>query len=204
MRAVNLLPIDSGKSTRKTPKPVAITGLVGTGVVLVALGAGFFMSNGTLSQKETELANVQTELLATPRPEPPKPAVEASPLAGQRAPRLNALSTALADRVSWDRIFRRFSLVLPDDIWLQTLAATAPVEAEAGAAAPEGSAGTPGFAITGRTYSHDGVARLLKRLQALPDLENVQLSSSKLADVGGQDVVEFTIVAGVRPDGASS
>jgi hypothetical protein len=197
MRAVNLLPSDAGKSTRKTPKAVAITALVGTGVMLVALGAGFFMTNGTLSQK-------QTELLATPEPEPPKPAVEASPLAGQRAPRMNALSTVLADRVSWDRIFRRFSLVLPDDIWLQTLAATAPVEAEAGAAAPEGSAGTPGFAITGRTYSHDGVARLLKRLQALPDLENVQLSSSKLADVGGQDVVEFTIVAGVRPDGASS
>jgi Tfp pilus assembly protein PilN len=203
MRAINLLPTDAGKSTRKTPKAVAITGLVGTGVLLVALGAGFFMTKGALAQKENELANVQTELVATPKPEPPKPAAEASPLAGQRAPRMNALSTALADRVSWDRIFRRFSLVLPDDIWLQTLAATAPVEAEAGAA-PEGSAGTPGFAITGRTYSHDGVARLLKRLQALPDLENVQLSSSKLADVGGQDVVEFTIVAGVRPDGASS
>jgi Tfp pilus assembly protein PilN len=203
MRAVNLLPSDTGRSTRKTPKPVAIAGAAGTGVLLVALAAAFFMTNGALSEKETALANAQTTLVATPKPEP-APAPEVSPLAGQRAPRAQALSAALSDRVSWDRIFRRFSLVLPDDIWLQTLAATAPVGDEAAAAAPEGAGGTPGFAITGRTYSHDGVARLLKRLQALPDLENVQLSSSKLADVGGQDVVEFTIVAGVRPDGESS
>jgi hypothetical protein len=41
-------------------------------------------------------------------------------------------------------------------------------------------------------------------MQALPDLENVQLQRSNLADAGGQTVVEFTIVAGVRPEEASS
>jgi Fimbrial assembly protein (PilN) len=200
MRAVNLLPRDTGKSSKKSPKPVAIVGLAGAAVLLVALGGGFFMTNGTLNTKQIELANKQTELVANPKPEAPKPAVEPSPLTGQRAPRVNALSAVLADRVSWDRIFRRFSLVLPDDIWLQTLAATAPTEATPGSSAAPAS----GFVITGRTYSHDGVARLLKRLQALPDLENVQLQGSKIAEVGGQDLVEFTIVAGVRPDGESS
>ena len=34
------------------------------------------------------------------------------------------------------------------------------------------------FTIQGRTYSHDGVARLLSRLQVVPDLTNVQLISS--------------------------
>ena len=32
--------------------------------------------------------------------------------------------------------------------------------------------------IQGRTFSHDGVARLLARLQVVPDLTNVQLVSS--------------------------
>lgn len=200
MRAVNLLPKDAGRSSRKASKPVAIVGLVGAVVLLAGLGGGFVVMNGALADKEAELANKQTELLATPKPEP-KPAAEASPLDGERTPRVNALSATLADRISWDRVLRRFSLVLPDDIWLQSLAASAPVAVDPAATT---TAAAPGFSITGRTYSHDGVARLLKRLQALPDLENVQLQSSLLGDADGQTVVEFTIVAGVKPDGASS
>lgn len=200
MRAVNLLPRDAGRSASKKSKPVAMVGLVGAVVLLAGLGGGFFVTSSGLAKKEEELANRQTELLATPKPEP-KQAADVSPLEGQRAPRVNALSAALADRVSWDRVLRRFSLVLPDDIWLQSLAASAPVAVDPAAAT---TAPAPGFSMTGRTYSHDGVARLLKRLQALPDLENVQLQSSHLGEAAGQSIVEFTIVAGVRPDGASS
>ena len=58
------------------------------------------------------------------------------------------------------------------------------------------------FTIQGRTYSHDGVARLLSRLQVVPDLTNVQLQSSTLAKVGGQDVVEFSIAADIKVAGA--
>ena len=54
------------------------------------------------------------------------------------------------------------------------------------------------FTITGRTYSHDGVARLLSRLQVVPDLTNVQLVSSTLSKVGNQDVVDFTIAADIK------
>jgi hypothetical protein len=45
------------------------------------------------------------------------------------------------------------------------------------------------------------VARLLSRLAALPDLEGVELENSHRVDVGGQRIVEFIIVAGVRADG---
>lgn len=206
MRAVNLLPKDTGRTTRKTPKAVMIVGGAGTAALVAGLGITFIAASSALSKKEQELANKQTELIANPRPEPRRAAPEeTSPFVGQRAPRVNALSAALADRISWDRILRRFSLVLPDDIWLQSLAATAPAGEAAAAAAAAAPAGPEtGFSIVGRTYSHDGVARLLKRMQALPDLENVQLQRSNLADAGGQTVVEFTIVAGVRPEGASS
>ena len=204
MRAVNLLPKDAGRSARKTPKSVALVGLIGGAVLVVGLGIAFVVSNSALSKKEQELLNKQTELIANPRPEPrPAASGEPSPFVGERTPRVNALSAALADRISWDRILRRFSLVLPDDIWLQSLAAAAP-SGEAAAAAPAPAGGESGFSIIGRTYSHDGVARLLKRMQALPDLENVQLQRSQLAEAEGQSVVEFTIVAGVRPEGASS
>jgi Tfp pilus assembly protein PilN len=208
MRAVNLLPRDAGRNARKT-KPVALVALAG-GVLLVAgLGGGFVLTSGAVSQKEEQLAIKQVELAATPRPEPAKVrSSEDVALAGQRGPRVTAVSAALASRVSWDRILRRFSLVLPDDIWLQSLTATAPgapSDAAAGDAPAAGPApAAESFQITGRTYSHDGVARLLARLAALPDLENVQLQTSHRAEAAGQTVVEFTIVAGVRADGASA
>ena len=58
--------------------------------------------------------------------------------------------------------------------------------------------------MEGRTYSHDGVARLLSRLQVVPDLTNVQLQSSTLSVVDGQNVVEFSIAADIKVAGAPS
>jgi len=40
---------------------------------------------------------------------------------------VTALSAALTSRVAWDRVFREFSLVLPDDVWLTTLSAKSPI-----------------------------------------------------------------------------
>jgi hypothetical protein len=59
------------------------------------------------------------------------------------------------------------------------------------------------FTIQGRTYSHDGVARLLSRLQLLPDLTNVQLISSTRSVIGKQPVVDFTIAADIAAAGGS-
>jgi Tfp pilus assembly protein PilN len=207
MRAVNLLPKDAGRSTRQLPKAAPLVLLVG-GAALVLGFAGLFMtSTDAVSAREQALASRQAELARIPRPAAPRPAPAPAPgaaLAGQRGPRVVALSAALAERVSWDRLLRRFSLVLPDDVWLQTLEATAPTGAAAAedpAADPAAPAAAQGFTVTGRTYSHAGVARLLSRLTALPDLEDVTLQNSHRVDVAGQDVVEFTIVAGVRADG---
>jgi Tfp pilus assembly protein PilN len=101
----------------------------------------------------------------------------------------------MANRVAWDRIFREFSLVVPDDVWLTTLTAHSP----ASTTTSTGPSGAPTqFTITGRTYSHDGVARLLTRLQVIPDLQNVTLLSSTRSEVSGQTVVEFNIAADIR------
>ena len=50
--------------------------------------------------------------------------------------------------------------------------------------------------ITGQTYSQASVARFLERLQADPDLKNVQLQTS-LPDQS-DPVTDFIIVANVR------
>jgi hypothetical protein len=52
--------------------------------------------------------------------------------------------------------------------------------------------------LQGYTYSQASVARLLERLQVLPDLKNVQLKQSATTDVGGQAVVNWTIITDIR------
>ncbi len=92
--------------------------------------------------------------------------------------------------------------MLPEDVWLTTLSATAPaVEAEA---APEGARAATGFTLIGSTYSQDGVARFLSRLSVVPDLANVRLLSSEGILVGERELVQFTVLADVRAPGADS
>jgi Tfp pilus assembly protein PilN len=143
-------------------------------------------------------------LAALPAP-PPGPTPQQTKLAGEQTTRLTALQTALQTRVAWDRVLRKFSLVLPEDVWLTQLNLKSPVSPATNAAA-EGSGAPTGFSIEGKTYSHDAVARLLSRLSVVSDLTNVQLVSSSADVVEGQSIVKFNISADIRAakqDGSS-
>jgi Tfp pilus assembly protein PilN len=203
MRAVNLLPRDQGQKTiRKESLPVLVGACSGV-LVAAALGAMFMMGNGKVAAQQRKLDELNRRYQALP-PTPPGPSAGQQALAGEQSARVTALSTALSSRVSWDRVFREFSLVLPDDVWLTTLSAKSPISPLTNVAISAAGAAPSQFIIEGRTYSHDGVARLLSRLQVVPDLTNVQLQSSSLSVVDGQNVVEFSIAADIKVAGASS
>ena len=196
MRAVNLLPRDHGQRTIKKESLPVLVGACSAVLVLAVLGAMFMMGSGKIAAQQRKLDDLNRRFQALPPP-PPGPTAAEQALAGEQSARVTALSAALASRVSWDRVFREFSLILPDDVWLTELSAKSPISPATNAASETGT-GTPSeFTITGRTYSHDGVARLLSRLQVVPDLTNVQLVSSNLTKVGNQDVVEFSIAADI-------
>jgi Tfp pilus assembly protein PilN len=200
VRAVNLLPRDHGaRSVRKESLPVLVGACSGV-LVVAALGAMFMMGSGKIAAQQRKLDDLNRTFQALPPP-PPGPSAVQQQLAGEQTARASALSTALGSRVAWDRVFREFSLVLPDDVWLTNLSAKSPISPSTNAATSSGGAPSQ-FTIQGRTYSHDGVARLLSRLQLVPDLTNVQLVSSTLSKVGEQDVVEFTIAADIAVAGS--
>ena len=197
MRAVNLLPRDHGQRTIKKESLPVLVGACSAVLMLALLGAMFMMGSGKIAAQQRKLDDLNRRFQALPPP-PPGPTAAEQALAGEQSARVTALSAALASRVSWDRVFREFSLILPDDVWLTELSAKSPISPATNAASETGT-GTPSeFTITGRTYSHDGVARLLSRLQVVPDLTNVQLVSSTLAKVGNQSVVEFSIAADIK------
>jgi Tfp pilus assembly protein PilN len=195
VRAVNLLPRDdSRRSQRRQPGAVTLTAVLG-GVLVTALLAGLFlMTSSTVGERQAEVDGLRAELAAIPPP-PEAPAGQ-STLEAEKSQRVTVLGKALGSRIAWDRVLRELSLVLPDDIWLESLNANGP---DLNAAPPPGTEPSKGaFTITGYSYSHDGVARLLARLSVLPQLERPTLGSSVLDKSKRRGVVKFTISASLR------
>lgn len=196
MRAVNLLPRELDQGKKRPSKPV-IGGCAGAVLATAILAGGYLHASSSVGHQKSALAQVQAQIAALP-PLAAQPSTVTS-LPGERSQRLAALSTALATRISWDRVLREISLVLPDDVWLTSLQATAPAP---GAVASTTS--ITGFRMIGYTYSQNAVARLVARINVVPDLQDVTLNSSAASEIDNRPVVNFTIIANVRPSGATS
>ena len=195
MRAVNLLPRDEPKKSFESTRGV-VFGAVGGAALVTALLVSMTMSaGGAADAKRGELDALRAQIAAIP-PLEVKDAGNEAALAAVKGARIGALSDALTNRIAWDRVLRQVSLVLPEDVWLTNLAASAPSSAPGAPAAA-----VSGFTLTGSTYSQNGVARFLSRLAVVPDLENVRLQSSQSALVAERDLVQFTILADVRKPG---
>ncbi|HWN21916.1 MAG TPA: PilN domain-containing protein [Gaiellaceae bacterium] len=201
MRAVNLLPRDAPVKSFAANRGVAFGGVAGAALVLAVLATMTLSAGGEVTQKQGELDALRAQIAAVPRPVEQETGGDVQ-LAAEKGARVGALSLALGGRVAWDRVLRQVSLVLPEDVWLTTLSATAP--SAGAAAAEEGTTAASGFSLVGSTYSQDGVARFLSRLSVVPDLANVRLMSSQSVLVDKREVVQFTVLADVRPPGAGS
>jgi Tfp pilus assembly protein PilN len=199
MRAVNLLPRDE-KRQRQQPGAVLLTGVLGGVLVVAVLAGAFLMTSSKVSDRQAELDALRAELAAIP-PAPQAP-VDSSGLETQKNDRVTVLGKALGSRVAWDRVLREVSLVLPEDIWLESLTANA---ADPNFTPTPGKTEAPpgGFTISGYSYSHDGVARLLARLSVLPELDRPTLGSSVIDTTKARDVVKFTISATLKQEVAS-
>jgi Tfp pilus assembly protein PilN len=180
MRAVNLLPRDTAKQRKLSQQNLPVVVGAGLGIIVTgALAMSFIGASGQVTSAQQQLNDVTAQLAATPRPAAPQP-LPNSQLAGEQSARVTAVGTAIGGRVAWDRILREFSLVLPDDVWVSSLALT-----------PES-----GLSISGTTYSHESVARLLSRLALIPELSDIVLASSS---AGGGPSSSDTTTTGSTP-----
>jgi Tfp pilus assembly protein PilN len=203
MRSVNLLPRQQVQQKTERSNPTILVAAVGGAAVLLALVAGALLASRSVDRQRQALASARAELAGTPAHHlsASTQAFRQSVLT-QREQRSLALASAIGKRVAWDRILRRFALVLPSDVWLTSLTGTVPLDNPAAATVPTAPSALPAtptaLSINGYTYSQASVARLLARLQVLPDLKNVQLSNSQTSLVAGQNVIQFTIVSDIR------
>jgi Tfp pilus assembly protein PilN len=167
------------------------------------LVAGFLLANRSVDRQRQALADARAVLAATPakKMSAQTQAFRAT-LLSQREQRSLALAAAIGKRVAWDRILRRVALVMPDDVWLQNLTGSVPLDSALPVTATTTASALPAtptaLTIQGYTYSQDGVARLLERLEVVPDLKNVQLQTSQSQQIGNQTVISFTIVSDIQ------
>ncbi|MEO8289474.1 MAG: PilN domain-containing protein [Gaiellaceae bacterium] len=204
MRAFNLLPreeLRSGETeTRQNALPHILVALAGV-LVFAALAAFYLSASADVTRKTSQVDDLRGDLasLQVPEKQPNQGGnTGVANLAGERSARTSALGTALADRLPWDRLLREIALVLPSDVVLLTLQANAPSPGSAG------STTIRTVALTGEAASQRSVARLISRLELVPELGDVTLQFATLSTEGDNDgIVSFSIVASIRQGAAA-
>ena len=186
MMRINLLPPEI-LERRKAEKRFGWV-IVAAIAIVVILVAVWGFAQLRLQSKRDELAAIQQQVQSTAA------LAEQLSVFEQRAAELEArratANQALAARRDWGKLFNELSLVLPADIWLQTLTAN-----------EESGLDMAGYALDSPTDTpdngHKSMAKMLIRLADLEQLSDVWLTDSTKAEFLEQDVVQFTATAAV-------
>jgi Tfp pilus assembly protein PilN len=201
MRAVNLLPRDDIPKSFEAKRGVVFGAAAGAALLTVGLSALMIGAGGAVKEHQSAVDSAKAELAAIPTaPASAEAAADDAALTAELSKRSTALSTAIASRVAWDSVLRQVSQLLPEDVWLKSLANTAAAVSETDPTAETGV----GVTIVGSTYAQSGVARLLSRLSVASTLDNVRLQSSVATATGSSTLVDFTIIADVKTAGGES
>ena len=203
-RRINLIPRSERPRTRTDYGLLATVGLFI--IVIFALGFGYYTFSNVLEERKQELADLQTQTAALQQQ------VEAlqqyEKLASQRDNVQSVVQSIYTSRTLLSDVLDAVSLVVPENAWFQSLdlTATDPLAASAEVTKATGSEGR--ITIAGQTYSFEDVSRLIVRLQLIPSLTDVQLTSANETQkaAGSQLAIKgFSIGAGVvnkEPAGA--
>jgi Tfp pilus assembly protein PilN len=179
MRRINLVP--SGER-RRTQTDIGLLLLVVVGaVVVIAILFSYFQTRGQLSDREAELAQLQTQI-ATVTAQLGSLAADEQ-LQNQVTQTETLAQQIYAGRMLFSEVLGDLSLVIPENVWIADLNLTAPVAASAAPAGGAAAAGGPGaFSISDAgTYTFEDVARAIVRLQQIPSLTGVTLTSANSA-----------------------
>jgi Tfp pilus assembly protein PilN len=212
MEAVNLLPAYArpGHPWAAVGKDLSAARVLKAGsvvacIAVLGLGLGYVHERSVVKDNQAALADVQAEVAVADAKAAPLRAAEAA-----AAARMVAAGTISSRRITWERMLRDLSRVLPSQVYLQNLALQSPAPLASGAAATAATTGTTaapagtGFSATGLASSHVRVALVLDRLASLPWLSNVTLLSSTSGASGtlkGGDA--FSVNATFNPIGGA-
>lgn len=211
MRPVNLIPVEERRGEhgpmRTGPVPYLLVGAL----VAALLGVtALVLTSNQIADSKAEVVQLKREdAVATARVERLAAYTQFRALQEQRL----ATVTSLADsRFDWERVMRELSLILPQNVWLVSLEATASPEASTGGEGGGGSGGNlrdaapgPALQISGCASGQEAVAGFVTALKDIDGVTRVGVQSSELSGQtssgsGGEDcrtrefIAKFEIV----------
>jgi Tfp pilus assembly protein PilN len=181
MRPVNLLP-QSARPKQGGGRPGSAYVIVGALAALLIGVLVYVLTANQITSKQDELAKLQRETTAA---EAQAAALGSfGDFATIKQTREASVAALAQARLDWERLMRELSRVLPEDVFVNALDATAGgAVPAAGSTAPSG--GTPGSAsltLAGCAPSQRDVATLLVRLRRLSRASEVKLTDSTRVD----------------------
>lgn len=191
MRPVNLIPSEDRPGSRRPMRGGPIAYILVGALVLALLGVTALVVTGNqISHLNEEIVKVEGEVATT---EAKASALDAYTQFHSVREQRVATVTSLADsRFDWERVMRELALVLPGDVWLTNLTATAnPQVTPDGAATVALRASVPGpaLALVGCARSQDAVAGFVQALKDIDGVTRVGVQGSSLggASAAGSD-----------------
>jgi Tfp pilus assembly protein PilN len=199
-RRINLLPIEERqKVSRERGLVYALLALI---VVVAILGALYVFEAHSKSSKETELANLNSQIAQLNQQ-----IAVLKPYEQQQAQRvaMSQSATQIYDsRITWSSILDEISLLIPETCQLTQLSGSVPASMLAGSALSgfqSGASGTADLTLAGEAVAQRDVAEFMTRLGLMPQIQNIQLVSAQKGSATdtGEANVTFTITASLRP-----
>ena len=186
MRPVNLIPLSDrhGQNAPLRTGPVAYI-LIGALVLALVGVTALVLTGNQIADRKSELAQVEREdAAATARAESLAPYAQFAALHAERVATISSLADS---RFDWERVMRELSLILPHDVWLVSLDASASSGAEgssggSGGGSVGGSIAGPSLALGGCAAGQEAVAGFVTALKDIDGVTRVGVESSELAN----------------------
>jgi Tfp pilus assembly protein PilN len=188
MRPVNLIPAEERRDAhgpmRTGPVPYLLVGALVAALIGVT---ALVLTSNQISDREAEVARLEREdAAASARAERLAAYTQFRTLHEQRV----ATVTSLADsRFDWERVMRELSLILPENVWLVSLDATASPDASTGGSGEGASSGSnlrssapgPALELSGCASGQEAVAGFVTALKDIDGVTRVGVQSSELS-----------------------
>jgi Tfp pilus assembly protein PilN len=193
MRPVNLIPPEQRHGSQSPLRTGPLPYLVLGGLVALLVGVALLVvTSNQISERKSEIVTLTREdNAAQKKAERLNSYVQLAQVRQQRTETVSALADS---RFDWERVMRELSKVLPSDVWLTSLNATASSEtAEGGSAGSSGgesasglrsSIAGPALEINGCAKGQEGVAGFVTALKEIDGVTRVGIQSSALPKEG--------------------
>ncbi|MGN6256642.1 MAG: PilN domain-containing protein [Solirubrobacterales bacterium] len=183
MRPVNLLPPELRQGARAPMRTGAIPYILVGGLVALLAGVALLVTTGNqVSERKGELTQLKQEDAAATQEA--KRLVAYTQFQAMHEARLQTISSLADSRFDWERVMRELALVLPHDVWLTELNASASGEGEtgggSGGSSLRGSITGPALELEGCATGQEAVAGFVTALKDIDGVTRVGVESSEL------------------------